>query len=179
MDDTFFGLKRGYYASLSLTRGALRIYGLTPARYDVLFAIDARAGATRQSELRKILGIARSTMTRILSRMRELGLITRTRADGRSWQLAITKDGLMRLRAAHWELVLEGLVPLAVQSALAQGGSLPHPDPEFALDHEEIGLFGVACLKQIGRLKHLLWCVRNQLGDVATLGFNEVGCCSH
>jgi DNA-binding MarR family transcriptional regulator len=176
MDDTFFGLKRGYYASLRVTRGALRRYGLTPARYDVLFAIDARFEASTQMGLRNVLGIARSTMTRMLTRMRELGLVTRTRAiDGRTWNLALTNEGRTRLRDAHYDLVLAGHIPLAVESALLpRGASLPHPDPAFQLDHEELFLCGYECLALIGRLKELLWCVRRQFGDLGSLGYNEV-----
>ncbi len=122
MDPVFFTIKRAYYATLKLTRRALAAMGLTAARYDLLDALY-RLGTRAvhlQSNLRRGLGVARSTISRMMRSLEELGLVTRRR-DGRECIVALTQEGRRRVRRAFFGLVLVGHVGLALDGALAPG----------------------------------------------------------
>jgi DNA-binding MarR family transcriptional regulator len=125
METVIFGLKRAFYATLNITRPVLADFGLTPARYDVLYAIadaDAQHGVCPQRSLWRILGVARSTMSKLLRSLEELGLVRRERwsIDRRQRYVSLTTAGRVRLRRAHRRLVLANHVPLAVESALRE-----------------------------------------------------------
>ncbi len=122
MDPVFFTIKRAYYATLRLTRRALAAMGLTAARFDLLDALY-RLG-TRcvhlQSNLRRGLGVARSTVSRMMRSLEQLGLVRRRR-DGRDCLVELTAEGRCRVRRAFFGLVLVGQVGLALDGALAPG----------------------------------------------------------
>ncbi len=122
MDPVFFTIKRAYYATLKLTRRALAAMGLTAARYDLLDALYKLGTRTvsLQSQLRRALGVARSTISRMMRSLEQLGLVTRRR-DGRDCIVALTPEGRRRVRRAHFGLVLVGHVGLALDGALAPG----------------------------------------------------------
>jgi DNA-binding MarR family transcriptional regulator len=93
MDPFFFSMKRGYYASLRYSWKVLKGSGVTPARLDVLRCIlDARGHELPQADLVRMLGVARSTMSRMVGALVRAGLVTRQRADydGRVWLCAVT-----------------------------------------------------------------------------------------
>lgn len=95
MDPLFFSMKRGYYASLRYSWRILRGTGVTPARLDVLRCIlDARGHELSQPDLVRMLGVARSTMSRMVSALERIGLVTRRRAeyDGRVWLCGVTDE---------------------------------------------------------------------------------------
>ncbi len=122
MDPLFFTIKRAYYATLRLTRRALAAMGLTAARFDLLDALyRLGTGAVNlQSNLRRGLGVARSTISRMMISLERLGLITRRR-DGRDCIVKLTPEGRRRVRRAFFGLVLVGHVGLALDGALAPG----------------------------------------------------------
>ncbi len=122
MDPVFFTIKRAYYATLKLTRRALAAMGLTAARYDLLDALYKLGTRTisLQSQLRRAMGVARSTISRMMRSLEQLGLVTRRR-DGRDCIVALTPEGRRRVRRAHYGLVLVGHVGLALDGALAPG----------------------------------------------------------
>ncbi len=122
LDPVFFTIKRAYYATLRLTRRALRAMGLTAARFDVLDALY-RLGtgcAHFQSDLRRGLGVARATISEMMRSLQKVGLVSRRRV-GREVIVALTPEGRRRVRRAYYGLVLVGHVGFALDGALAPG----------------------------------------------------------
>src|SRR5689334_15730236 len=77
----FFEMKRAYQSSLGVTRRMLAPFGLTPARFDMLYAIRAWTWeGVRQSVVRRMLGVSPPTVSRMMEALDRLGLVTRVRA---------------------------------------------------------------------------------------------------
>jgi DNA-binding MarR family transcriptional regulator len=121
MHAIFFGLKRAHQGTLRITRGVLTALGLTAARFDLLFAVkkSSRYGMN-QSALRKVLGVSRATVSRMLASLEELGLVRRevTTADRRQKFVQLTTRGRWRIAFAHRQLTRSGWAQLAIDSAL-------------------------------------------------------------
>jgi DNA-binding MarR family transcriptional regulator len=97
----FFGTKRAFHAILRVMRKPLASFGLTAARYDMLYAIDRSGSLTRQRELSSRLGVHKSVVSRMLRSLEQLGLVKRQRScDGRQRIVRLTDVGLDRLRDA-------------------------------------------------------------------------------
>ncbi len=79
MHSALFGLKRGYYGALRYARRTLGAFGVTPARFDLMFALREN-GWHLQSELRRILGVAGPTVSRMVKSLEKLGLVLKERA---------------------------------------------------------------------------------------------------
>ena len=77
MDDVFFGVKRGHLAVNAWALGRLKDFGVTPARFDLMRMIYERNYRRAQSELRRMLGVARATISRMVRSLEKLGWITR------------------------------------------------------------------------------------------------------
>ncbi len=107
MDRIFFGLKRAFHSSLRIARRDFKELGLTPARMDVLYALDSEGGRDRrlwQSQLRRILGYtARSTLTQMLRTLEALGWTRRRRSerDARQREVELTQAGRAQLAQAQ------------------------------------------------------------------------------
>ena len=104
MHTTAFSLKRGHLTTLRYSRRILRRYDpLTPARYDLMTAV-ARSPGTRilQGQLILDLGLHPSTVSKMLTRMDELGLTHRSvdQEDARRRVVALTPKGELLLQAA-------------------------------------------------------------------------------
>ncbi len=156
MDPVFFTIKRAYYATLKLTRRALGAMGLTAARFDLLDALYKLGNRTihLQSQLRRGLGVARSTISEMMRSLERLGLVTRRR-DGRDCIVALTAEGRRRVRRAHYGLVLVGHVGFALDGALAPG--------------ERRWPGARACRRARRHLEALCMRIRRGFGDEATL----------
>ncbi len=156
MDPVFFTIKRAYYATLRLTRRALAAMGLTAARFDLLDALYKLGTRSihLQSQLRRALGVARSTISRMMRSLEQLGLVTRRR-DGRDCIVALTPEGRRRVRRAYYGLVLVGHVGLALDGALAPG-ERRWPDPR-------------RCASARRHIEALCMRIRLGFGDEATL----------
>src|SRR5512140_1029781 len=76
VDQVFFSLKRAHHATLGFMRKELKEFGLTPARVDFFAAIRLEM---TQSGVQKRLGLAASTVSEMLAKLEELGLIYRER----------------------------------------------------------------------------------------------------
>jgi DNA-binding MarR family transcriptional regulator len=79
-----------------------RAAGLTPQRYLLLLMIKGAPGGSEQStvtELSERLQLAQSTVTELVSRAEEIGLVERERSsdDGRIAHLRLTEEGDRRL----------------------------------------------------------------------------------
>ena len=89
-----------------------RAGGLTPQRYLLLLMIKgAPDGSERATvtELSDRLGLAQSTVTELVSRAEEIGIVERSPsdADGRVAYLRLTKEGERRLELAFTRLDVE------------------------------------------------------------------------
>jgi DNA-binding MarR family transcriptional regulator len=110
MNAHFFGTKRAFHGILRVMRKPLASFGLTAARYDMLYAVyggvppkDLLGGAlTYQRELPRKLGIHKSVVSRMLRSLERIGLVARSRpyTDLRKRVVELTKAGKDRLRDA-------------------------------------------------------------------------------
>jgi DNA-binding MarR family transcriptional regulator len=125
MHTVFFGLKRAHHATLGLTRHALKRLGLTAARFDMLFALKPHRFGLRQSHLRRLLGVSRTTVSRMLASLEQLGLLTRklSLSDRRTRDVHLTPQGRARITLAHRRFTRSGWAQLAVDSALGTEGA--------------------------------------------------------
>ena len=125
MHNVFFGFKRAHHATVGLTRNILKRMGLTAARFDMLYALkDARLGML-QSRLRRLLGVSRTTVSRMLASLEQLGLLTRklSWSDRRTRHVLLTPRGRATIVFAHRRLTRSGWAQLALDSALGTDGA--------------------------------------------------------
>jgi DNA-binding MarR family transcriptional regulator len=149
MDAILFGLKRAHHASLRFGHAVLAPFGLTPARFDAMFALHREGGFMAQSKLRRSLGIARSTMTRMLVSLERLGLLERT--PRRYTRLVrMTQVGASVVRRAAGYVLGRYVAYRTVARAIRLGPRSPH-------------------LQTRGHFDSLLSKFRRTLGDRATL----------
>lgn len=156
MNAIFFGLKRAYHGTLRTTRRALARLGLTPARFDLLYIV-AHAADVAQSDLRRALGVAASTVSRMLRSLEDLGLIQREPllCDLRHKLVYLTPEGKSRVRRATGLFIDTGWEQLAVDSALC---------PEEWHSETVCRQASEACDQTLCRFRHAY-------GDVATLDY--------
>jgi DNA-binding MarR family transcriptional regulator len=120
MNAVFFGLKRTYHSTLRVFRRALASLGLTAARFDLLYILLKERGLL-QRELQRALGVAASTVSRMLGSLEELGLVVRhlDEDDCRRRHVELTKEGRRSVIRAARLLIHSGLVDLTIDSALS------------------------------------------------------------
>ena len=120
MHPLFFSIKRAHYSVLRFAGGLLRRFGLTPARFDLLFLLRAKA-VTSQCALHRELGVCRMVVSRMLRALEELGLVTRRpiRYGGRSLHVWLSERGKAKVEAVLDSLLDAGIVRLAIDSVLA------------------------------------------------------------
>ena len=160
MNAIFFGFKRAYYGTLRLTRHALRQMGLTAARFDLLHILDHAHPGMPQRELQRALGVASSTVSRMLTSLELLGLVLREPMLGdlrRTW-VELTKKGRRLVRRAAYLFLSTGQLQLAVDSALC-------PQRWYRED---------ACKEAREACDQILTRVRDAYGDVATRDYPRV-----
>jgi DNA-binding MarR family transcriptional regulator len=124
MDAVFFAVKRAHYATWKFGRRVLLQVGMTPARFDVLYALrGSRWMPVRQAELRVTLGVARATISEMLGVLEKLGLVLRNccEDDTRTNWVRLTKRGERMLDRAYKRCVGNGDTTIAVDCALAEG----------------------------------------------------------
>jgi DNA-binding MarR family transcriptional regulator len=97
---------------LRVSEEASRRHGLTPRRHLLLLMIKGAPGGAEQStvsELCERLQLAQSTVTELVQRSEEAGLVRRKQSgsDGRVAHLSLTPLGEERLAALHDELADE------------------------------------------------------------------------
>jgi DNA-binding MarR family transcriptional regulator len=154
MNRTFFGLKRAFHSTLRLTRRVFARLGLTAARFDLLYVVLKAGRFMVQRDLREALGVAPSTVSRMLKSLEELGLLRREPLpeDLRHRSITLTQAGRERIDTALAHLVGSGYARLALDSALC-----PHN-----------WFDGFACSRASLALDRTLRRVRDAYGDVAT-----------
>lgn len=132
MDAVFFSVKQAHLAGRRFCRQLLAPLDLTPARFDALVAIGG--WGTTQRELRRRLGLARSTVSELVDSLVVHGLVRRWRAtDRRTWDLRCTTRGCDLLERAY-ALINDGFVPLTLDRDLAAGA------PEIDVQHSRFVL---------------------------------------
>ena len=133
MDAIFFGVKRGYYATLRYSWKQLARFGITPARFDVLRVIYDREDGVAQDYLRGMMCVARSTMSRMMLALVRLGWVKRKREpyDGRTYWCELTPKGESLVCDVMQSIVNSRIVADAVDGALAPTiGRERQPDVE-------------------------------------------------
>jgi DNA-binding MarR family transcriptional regulator len=122
MHAVFFGLKRAHHSVLRVTRSALTQMGLTAARFDLLYAVGVRRRyrGMRQRTLQRVLGVGRTTVSRMLASLEQLGLVKREidGLDRRQKLVQLTTLGRWRIAFAHRHLTRSGWAQLMLDSAL-------------------------------------------------------------
>jgi DNA-binding MarR family transcriptional regulator len=109
-----FAFKRAHYTSLRLGRKYAARFGLTPARFDMLYAIR-RDKNRSQAFLARTLGVAGVTVSRMLRKLEALGFVHRSAfgwPDRRAKRVRLTNLG-----RRHLQLVLRKLKRRSMQFA--------------------------------------------------------------
>jgi DNA-binding MarR family transcriptional regulator len=120
MDAVFFASKRAHYAGVAMMRPLLRDVGLTPARFDLLSALEGLPLKT-QKALREVLGVARATLSEMIVPLERAGLVKRWPCwwDMRTRILGLTALGRAVLQRVRAKWTDSGEVTLAVDSCFA------------------------------------------------------------
>lgn len=120
-----FALKRAHLTATAVGRHLLAPFGLTPARFDLLFILLRSSLPPRQVDLCAALGLSRATVCRCVARLEQLGLVRRRRStfDRRSHRLELTDFAASLLRRAVAYIIGGGYLEVAYQCALARGPS--------------------------------------------------------
>ena len=126
MHPVFFGLKRAHHLSVAVARNLTCHFGLTPARFDMLLALERARPSMRQRDLRRILGVSAPTVSRMLKALESLGLVLRRkepltirRADRRHRRVMLTDRGRARIRAAMRSIFGPAAASWAVECSLS------------------------------------------------------------
>src|ERR1700710_2923366 len=122
MHQLLFSLKRTHLRALALQRHAIRAFPLTPARFDMLFAMRKHASSNfKQSDLRRLLGINSATTSRMVRSLVTLGFIEREiyPYDRRQLLVRLTKEGADVLSTVEYEIVDYAMIDFAVTCAFS------------------------------------------------------------
>jgi DNA-binding MarR family transcriptional regulator len=125
MDDLLFALKRAHLAGNRFSWRLLMKLGLTPARFDLMRVLYARRDfAMAQSDLRKRLGVARATISRMLCVLEKLGWIERSvdPFDRRTRKVVLS----YKARAIVWNALVTVVRPRIAADALDTALKIDH-----------------------------------------------------
>ena len=158
MHNLMFGMKRAHQSVLRICRPVLAPMGLTPARFDLLYALMGRPSGVDQTRLRKKLGVSRATVSRMLGSLEELGLVEREphHYDRRQKVVKLTAKGREKIHQAHKDVVRSGWAQLAIDSALESTQKPWYSGP---------------CWEAMDRLDRLLLQVREAYYDTGSLHY--------
>jgi DNA-binding MarR family transcriptional regulator len=110
MHRIIFGLKAAHLGAVGFAKGFLGIVPhMTPARYDLLYVIRmsgnifGRSHALDQSELRRMLGLHASTVSKMIKRLVEIGWLAKNlgRRPRRTNSIHLTEAGFEALELAR------------------------------------------------------------------------------
>ena len=110
-----FGVRRAHWASVGFSGRKLARYGITPARINLLRVIyGAPMRRVSQRYVRHQLGVARSTVSRMIRALEELGLVEREddrfAYDRRTRVCRLTERGRELVASVWSELVHSGVI---------------------------------------------------------------------
>src|SRR5260221_14226618 len=138
MHSLLFGTKRADQCSRALQRRLLGPFGITPARYDMLFVIFQVRIYKRwrwifQSHLRRQLGVTAPTTSKMARALERLGFLTQKRqvyGDRRQILIELTEKAVCLLRRIRTTVIERGFLWLALYTAMSKSvasmGSLEH-----------------------------------------------------
>ena len=134
-------VKRVFLRLAKVRRHLMLRWGLTPDRFDMLFAIRCeRRFWFPQRRLRELLGVCASTISRMIDSLVRIGFLVKRRieTDKRCCELHITKHGKRTLRCMFGNLIKSGLARQVVGHALADDpDSAPSSDAKIARSVED------------------------------------------
>jgi DNA-binding MarR family transcriptional regulator len=96
MHGFFFRLKRAHHlTNWHVRKDYLDEHGLTPSRFDILFLLSNSAAQMTQLEMRKRIGCASSTLSRMVMALVKKHVVSRVRnpRDKRAWIVRLTTFG--------------------------------------------------------------------------------------
>jgi DNA-binding MarR family transcriptional regulator len=119
MDDVFFGVKRAHLAVNWWALLRLKEFGITPARFDLMRMIYDRNYRRVQSDLRRQLGVARATISRMLRSLEKLGWIERVpnEHDRRTRDCVLTYEGRRVVASVMSALIWPKVIAKIVDAA--------------------------------------------------------------
>jgi len=129
MHDFFFRAKRLHLLAVERGKKIYKDWGLTPARLDILFIVS-RAGWVLQKDLWKELGLQRSTICKMLRRMRELDLVTTMPSvwNPRDREVRLTDQGILKAALCLKLAFEQGKVQQVLVDAFAGSCDAPQND---------------------------------------------------
>jgi len=97
MHSALFNMKRVYLRSQRVPRRELKEYGLTPARFDILYALYVnKHHECFREDLIAVIGTVKSNIYRLCDALVELGL---AKYDWEAWRIIkLTQEGIERVR---------------------------------------------------------------------------------
>ncbi len=132
MDSLPFAIKRAHLRTVHALRALAVPFGLTPARFDLMYLVHTgKPHGVRQRGLHERLGLASATVSKMLKRLEELGLLERRthHADRRKKIVQLSREGTKRMRRVVRRVLKLGLVRDAFDCAFR----LPRDRLRFAL----------------------------------------------
>ena len=115
----FFGVKRAHLAVNWWALRKLKEFGITPARFDLMRLVFSRRHRWAQSELRRQLGVARATISRMVRALIKLGWMVRERNafDRRTLDCVLTEEGRRVVATVMSTLIWPRVVAQAVDAS--------------------------------------------------------------
>jgi DNA-binding MarR family transcriptional regulator len=134
MDRLSHRLKRADHRMNAYQRLLLAPFGITPARYTMLYAIFHKGmdlGAKRrvldQSDLRRALGVTAPTVSVMVRSLEELGLVERRKwiaSDKRQVMVILTLKAMRLLRRIDRRIIRPGILWIAARTLLGGADKL-------------------------------------------------------
>jgi DNA-binding MarR family transcriptional regulator len=135
-------LKRAFHSSIKVELMMTRKFGLTPARFQLMFAIKCERQAWySQRMLRDLLGVAASTLSRMIDALVKRGFLRKRRKplDRRRNELRLTLFGKRALGCAYRSFVKSGFADYVLGRALTDSF-----DGDIVSDEERAAALGSA-----------------------------------
>jgi len=155
-----FQFKRAHYTALRVSRPIAAKFGLTPARFDMLYAIRYERRQS-QAQVARVLGVSGVTVSRMLRKLEELGLVRR---HTNQWSDRRTKSPrLTRLGRRRFFLTLDVLKAKLLQRTFMRASeassSKPLGDAAFmAVDEMRSSISGMMkCLGDRAAIHYPTW----------------------
>jgi DNA-binding MarR family transcriptional regulator len=93
-----FAYKRAHYTSLAVARPLAEKFGLTSARFDLLYCVRQLKRGAFQAAIARHLGVSQVTVSRMARALERCGLVRRDRlpSDTRKRRIVLTNEGRRR-----------------------------------------------------------------------------------
>jgi DNA-binding MarR family transcriptional regulator len=140
-------------------------YGLTPSRYDLMFAIECqRQTWVPQKDVRELLGVRGPTVSRMVTALVRQGYLVRRRDpdDGRRRQITMTRLGRQSLRCAFNHIVKSGYMGDVTDRAVSDGADFSPASAE-------------ETTARVEKMLSLLEALQNNLGDTSRFQHDDAG----